>query len=48
MYSYILQCGVVLGSLLLLCSALLTLWSCQLLLMTAFAVGKFTYQSLGE
>lgn len=42
------QCGVVLGSLLLLCSAVLTLWSCQLLLKAAFAIGRFSYQSIGE
>lgn len=42
------QCGIVLGSLLLLFTALLTFWSCQLLLKMAFSFKTFSYQLIGE
>ena len=43
-----LQCGVVLGSLLLLASAYLTIQSCKLLVKVIFHTDCFTYEKMGE
>lgn len=42
------QCGVVLGSLLLVASAYLTIQSCKLLVKVIFHTECFTYEKMGE
>ena len=43
-----LQCGVLLGVLLLILSAFLTTWSCNMLVKAAWVVRRMSYESLGR
>lgn len=47
-YTHTLQCGVLLGGLLLLVSATLTIWSCNMVLRAAHLKGKQSFESLGQ
>jgi len=43
-----LQCGILLGGLLLFVSATLTVWSCKMVLKAAHTKSKHSFESLGE
>ena len=43
-----LQCGILLGGLLLFVSATLTIWSCKMVLKAANIKSKHSFESLGE